>query len=110
MKINDFARLRSCGVVNVPTSHEKNTGISMTDPTQACPVKNVYEALVNGRPLDISEHENIYNGVKVDDLSSIEKRHCDRFDVHIESKKIGKKFSKVASMVVPAKDEKNQNN
>lgn len=105
MKIQDFALLRSHGFVNIPITHESNIGLSLTDPTQACPVKNVYDSLVNGRPLDISEHQNIYNSLKVDNLSSIERRHHDKFDVFIESKKIGKSFSKVASMVVPAKED-----
>lgn len=104
----DFKRLSRCGRVVIPTTFEKNSQMSLTDPTQECPVKRVYDAIVNGKPLDIAERQNFFNGLHVDNLSSIERRHTDMFDVHIESKKIGKDFSKVATLEVdPAEKENN---
>lgn len=106
MNLENAHKLHRFGVIYLPETTEKNSQPSLTDPTLACPVKPIYEAMINGRPLDISEHANIYNGVKLEDLSSIEKKHTDRFDKFIESRSIGKKFSKVATMVVEPADEK----
>lgn len=76
----------------------KNNQPSQTDPTQACPVQKIYNCLVSGVPVDAATQNVVYNGLHVDELSSLEMRHNDAFDIAREAKKIGKKFSRVAKI------------
>lgn len=71
---------------------------SSTDPTQDVPVSAIYKGLLNGRPINVCEHPSVYNNLHADELSSLEKRNNDMFDIHREAKSIGKKFSKVAKI------------
>ena len=96
MTHSQFQNLCKVGKINLPRSYEANSSDSLTDPTQAMPVKNIYECLVSGRPIDVNEHKNIFNSLHTDQLSTLEKRGYDSFDVARESKELGKKFSRVA--------------
>lgn len=67
---------------------------SATDPTQDCPVSRVYQAMVEGHPLSLPEQKNVYNGLKVDQLSEIEKRNFDQFDAFARLRKDSKAIQK----------------
>lgn len=108
MTIEQFHKRMSRGSLYIPPHCEENSAISMTDPTQDCPVKTVYDALVNGKPITARESQNIYNSLSVNQLSAIERRHTDQFDVHIEAKSIGKKFSKNAKIVEESDKDKDK--
>jgi hypothetical protein len=98
MNRNQLYSLHSRCKINAVKSSEKNILPSATDPTQVCSVQKMYHALVNGQPISVPENKMQFNNLKVDDLSSLEKRNTDQFDVFRESRKIGKKFSKVAKI------------
>lgn len=105
MDRNQLYDLHSHGKVDFYKPSELNVLPSATDPTQVCSVQKMYHALVNGQPISIPENKMQFNNLKVDDLSSLEKRNCDKFDVFAESRKIGKQFSKVATIVQPKKND-----
>lgn len=98
MTHSQFQNLCKSGKIMLPRTFEANSSDSLTDPTQAMPVKNIYECLVYGKPIDVKEHSNIYNGLHTNELSTLEKRGYDAFDVSRESKDLGKRFSRVAKL------------
>lgn len=98
MNRNQLYSLHSRGKLKSIKSSEINILPSATDPTQVCSVQKMYHALVNGQPISVPENKMQFNNLKVDDLSTLEKRNFDQFDVFRESRKIGKKFSKVAKV------------
>lgn len=60
---------------------------SLTDPSQACPVKSLYDQMVNGIIPDVKQNKVAFNNMKVEDLTSVDKRDSDIFDVHAEFRK-----------------------
>lgn len=98
--------LHSRGKIKSIKLSEKNILPSATDPSQVCSVQKMYHALVNGQPISVPENKMQFNNLKLDQLSTLEKRNYDQFDVFGESRKIGKKFSKVAKIYDPKKEPK----
>lgn len=79
MNIIKFKELHLNLHVNCPRTIEQNFLPSATDPTQDIPVKAI-ELAANGAPLNVSTLSQIMSNVKIENMTSIERRHVDDFD------------------------------
>lgn len=79
MTIEQFKTLHKELKVNVPKTIEINRLDSATDPTQDIPIKNI-ELAANGEPINVRNRNIPFNNIKVENFTSIERRHTDSFD------------------------------
>lgn len=80
MNQKQFRELHLKGRIYVNVYREVNNLPSATDPTQDVPVRNI-QFMANGDPINVIKRNLAYNGLNPDQLSTIEKRHTDPFDV-----------------------------
>lgn len=99
--------LHSCGVIKIPRSHFPNPIPSDTDPTQDVPIKNIQFG-INGEPLNVRK-QNMANGVSIDEMSSIDRRNTDKFDVLGELQASQRSASKTINDIKQQKNEKEIN-
>ena len=79
MNIAQFKQLHKNLRVFVPKTTEINPLPSATDPTQDIPIRMI-EVNAMGVPLNVKERKTVMNGLKVEDMTTIEKRNNDKFD------------------------------
>lgn len=87
MKRSEFLKLQLHGRIVLPGVKENNPLLSQTDPTLDVSLEVAFESMRAGRPLDLPVVNSQFNGVKVDDMSVLESRGSDKFDVFAEVKK-----------------------
>lgn len=92
MNIIKFKELHLNLHVDAPRTVEQNFLPSATDPTQDIPVKAIQLA-ANGSPLNVKELALVMSNVKIENMTSIERRHTDVFDKVAE---LQNEISKVA--------------
>lgn len=79
MTKKQFIELHSTLKVEIKKTIETNTIASATDPTQDVPVRNI-ECTALGIPTNVKELKKVYSNIKVENLTTIEKRNNDQFD------------------------------
>lgn len=79
MNIEQFKQLHKNLKICVSKTIEHNPLPSATDPTQDIPIRMI-EVNAMGVPLNVKEHKPVMNNLKVEQMTSIEKRNNDAFD------------------------------
>ena len=79
MNIEEFKTLHKNLRVFIPKTTESNPIPSDTDPTQDIPLRMV-EVNALGAPVNVKERKVVFNNVKAENLTTIEKRNNDAFD------------------------------
>lgn len=109
MTRTQFRELSRQGRSFLPRSIFHSSVPSATDPTQDVPVSKVYNAMTTGIPLDIGQNPMSFNALHAEDLSSLEKKNNDSFDVFAESRKVQKGLDKqIKQIVVSQKSKQNE--
>ena len=80
MTISEFRTLHKDLRVQTKKHQFKNNLASATDPTQDIPVRMI-QMTANGIPLNVKQRALKFNNLKAENLSSIERRNNDTFDV-----------------------------
>lgn len=80
MTYENYRLLHRKGKVFCPRSIEFNILPSATDPTQDMPMSQV-ELLANGMPVNVNVVNLPMTGVKIEEMTSIDRRLRDKFDV-----------------------------
>lgn len=93
MTYSQFSALHSNRGPVIPRSKEKNSLPSQTDPTQDVPLSKLEFAL-NGMPINVKENNLPYNNLKLEDMTMIDRRHRDNFDVVGEMQQLEIKSAK----------------
>lgn len=93
MKKSEFLSSLSAGRFNIVVPCSIMFQSSLVDPYQNQSVGDIVRALDNGENVSVSSSTAIFNGLKVDNLSIIEKQGSDQFDVFAESKKLTKSIN-----------------
>lgn len=100
MNRNEFRELNRKGSIIIKRKMYSNPLKSETDPTQNCSVASVYDAMLNGTPVDVKMNRMAFNGIHADQLTTIERRNNDMFDAFNELRRIkGNLTSKVSNIV-----------
>lgn len=106
MTRTQFRELSRLGRMFLPKSVFPNDINSDTDPTQDVPVSQVYNAMITGQTLDIGKNNMSFNNLRSEDLSSLEKKNNDSFDVFAESRSVQKGIDKQIKQVVKSQKQK----
>lgn len=61
---------------------------SDTDPTQNVRVSQVFNAMIEGRPLDLRQYKQVFSRIPADQMTAIDRRNNDSFDAYREMKGI----------------------
>lgn len=93
MKKLQFLSSLSAGRFNIDVPCSVMFQSSLVDPYQYQSVGDIVRALDNGENVNVSTSPAIFNGLKVDNLSVIERQGSDQFDVFAESKKLTKSIN-----------------
>lgn len=94
MTIEDYHHLRARGRTRrIVRTFDFNPLPSGTDPTQNVPV-SAFQFGLDGSVLNSRSNNLPYSGVKIEDMTSIESRHRDAFDVLGEQQKLAERASK----------------
>lgn len=104
-----FDELHSRGKVFVKKTIEYNPLPSATDPTQDVPLRMV-EVNSLGQTVNVKTHNAVFSNVPADQLSSIERRHTDRFDALGELQSISSDVSSRGIVKTDYKPIKNKKN
>lgn len=80
MTIKQFNELHLNLKVRVIIPRELNKVDSATDPTQDIPIRNI-EVTATGQPINVKEGKKVLSGVSIENMTTIEKRHTDKFDI-----------------------------
>lgn len=88
MTREQFRQLNKNGQMFLPRSVFPNELPSDTDPTLNVPVAKVYNAMVNGLPLDVRPNKMAFNNLHADEMTTIERRNTDKFDVVSEARRV----------------------
>lgn len=96
MTRNEFRQLNKNGKVHVKSHFMGNSLPSSTDPTQDIPVVSMVNSILTGKPIHVRENPMAFGAIPTTaDMTAIDKRNNDTFDVYAEMKRTGKKISKV---------------
>ena len=79
MTRKQFIELHSQLSISIEKTIENNPIESATDPTQDIPVRNI-ECTAQGIPTNVKELRRAFSNIKVENFTTIEKRHNDQFD------------------------------
>lgn len=93
MKKSDFIRLHMDLTISLPKTKECNPLKSATDPTQDIPLRMV-EMSAMGIPTNVKELKAIFNNIKAENFTSIERRFNDKFDQLGELQEASRQVSK----------------
>lgn len=105
MTRNEFRQLNAHGKVHVKSHFMENSLPSSTDPTQDIPVVSMVNSILTGKPIHVRENPMTFGAIPTTaDMTAIDKRNNDTFDVYAEMKRTGKKISKVTKFA-PKEDE-----
>lgn len=92
MFINDYHDVRTLRHHFTRRHFESNPLPSNTDPTQDCPVSACLAP--DGTPLPTVRKNNLpFNGLTIEQMTSIESRHRDKFDILGEQQKLAEQAS-----------------
>lgn len=92
MRKSEFIQLHKELRISIKRTFEYNPIPSDTDPTQDIPVKMI-EVSAMGVPLNVKERKAVFSNLLADNLTSIEKRNNDKFDVLSELQNTAGKVS-----------------
>lgn len=106
MTRTQFRELSRQGRSFIPRSVFSVSVPSATDPTQDVPVSRVFSAMTTGVPLDIHQNPMSFNALHAEDLSSLEKKNNDSFDVFAESRNVQKGLDKQIKNIVKSQNSK----
>lgn len=96
MKIKDYHDVRTLRRHFIRRSYECNPLPSNTDPTQDCPVSACLAP--DGTPLPNIKRNNLpFSGLTIEQMSSIESRHRDKFDILGEQMDLASQASRTLS-------------
>lgn len=93
MKKSDFIRLHMDLKINLPKTIESNPLKSCTDPTQDIPISMI-EVTAMGIPTNVKQLKGVFSNLKVENLSTIEQRNNDKFDMLGELQQTAAQVSK----------------
>lgn len=80
MTLQNYKRKQKGFILQFPKTMEYNPVESATDPTQDIPVKMI-EVTAAGIPINVKETRGVFSNLKAENLTSIERRNNDKFDV-----------------------------
>lgn len=93
MTIQEYHKLRAHGRMRMHRSREFNPLPSGTDPTQDCPV-SAFQFGPDGSVINCRKNNLPYNQVPIEQMTAIESRQRDKFDVLGQQQQLAQKASK----------------
>lgn len=107
-----FLKLHMDLSIRIEKSREINSEPSATDPTQDIPIRMI-EVTSMGVPINVKQYQAVYSNIKAENLSTIERRNCDKFDQLGELQDSVRKLQKkdiTTNFVKPEKKQKKHEN
>lgn len=106
-----FLDLNRKGKIIIPRSCAcPNTIPSDTDPTQNVRVQQVYDAMVEGCPLDLRQYKQVFSRVPAEQMCSIDRRNNDSFDAFREMRNSQNSLHQAIKKQLKRKKNENEEN
>lgn len=93
MRLSEYRSLHKNLNVVICKHFETNNVPSATDPTQDIPVRMI-QMTASGVPLNVKQRDLKFNNLKIENLTTIEKRNNDVFDCVGELQENASKFNR----------------
>ena len=109
MNRSQFLELNRKGKLSIKRTCACTNNIpSDTDPTQNVRVSQVYDAMVEGKPLDLRQYKQVFSRVPAEQMTAIDRRNYDLFDAFREMSSIQRGVNKTIKQI-SLKPKQNEN-